>query len=198
MKVFYSRVSTENQNSERQEQNLEGFNYLLTDKCSGLIPLWERPKGKQLHKLITDGKVTHLEIHSIDRLGRSTLDVLNVWNQLTEMKVTVVCRNPNIRNYTTTGELDYFSELLVSILSTLSSFEKSLIRERQMEGIRIRQAKGLYTGRAINTKESDEKFLAKPKIKKIIQYLNDGYTQNEIVKILKCSFSTIGKVKSKM
>jgi DNA invertase Pin-like site-specific DNA recombinase len=64
-----------------------------------------------------------------------------------------------------------------------------------MEGIRIAKAKGIYTGRAINTKETPEKFLSKPKNKKIYEYLSSGYTQLEITKIMNCSYSTVNKVK---
>ncbi len=117
MKVFYSRVSSIDQNEERQIQNIDGFDYVLTDKCSGLIPLWERPQGSQIRKLIDNNQLTHLEIHSIDRLGRSTLDVLHVWKELTDMGITVVCRNPSLRNLQDDGKVDMFSELMISILS---------------------------------------------------------------------------------
>ena len=88
MKVFYSRVSTIEQNSERQLKNLDGFDYVLTDKCSGLIPLFERPQGSQLRNLIDIGKLTHLEIHSIDRLGRNLISTVEVWNELTQKNGT--------------------------------------------------------------------------------------------------------------
>lgn len=55
MKVFYSRVSSTDgsQNPERRQlQNLEGFDYVFIDRCSGSIPLYERPKGSQIKKLI--------------------------------------------------------------------------------------------------------------------------------------------------
>ena len=54
MKVFYSRVSTEDQKIDRQMKNLEGFDYVLSDYCSGSIPIWERPKGSEIKKLIID------------------------------------------------------------------------------------------------------------------------------------------------
>jgi DNA invertase Pin-like site-specific DNA recombinase len=194
MKVHYSRVSTLEQNEERQLKNTDGCDYVLVDKCSGLIPLWERPQGSQIKKLIDNGKLKHLSIHSIDRLGRSTLDVLNVWKELTEKGIIIECRNPSLRNLNDSGKPDMFSELMISILSTMSSFEKSLIYERQMEGIRIRKEKGLYQGRQIGTTESKEKFLEKPKNQKILKYLNSGYTYDEIRSIMKCSPSTISKV----
>jgi DNA invertase Pin-like site-specific DNA recombinase len=196
MKVFYSRTSTPEQNEARQLENTDSFDYVLIDKCSGSIPLWERPQGSQIKKLIVSGKLKHLEIHSIDRLGRNTLDVLHVWEHLTKEGVTVVCRNPNMRNLDDEGKPDKFSQLLISLLSLMSSFERDMIRQRQLEGIRLRKAKNLYAGRQIGTKESPEKFLSKPKSKKIKEYLDKGtYTYEEIRKILNCSPSTIQKVK---
>ncbi len=195
MKVLYIRASTLSQNTGRQSQNTEEFDYILEDKCSGLIPLWERPKGKQLKKLIDSGALKELTIHSIDRLGRSHMDILSVWQELTEKGIVIICRNPQIRNFNENGQPDIFSEFMISLLASLSFFEKGILKERQMEGIRIAKAKGIYTGRAINTKETPEKFLSKPKNKKIYEYLSSGYTQLEITKIMNCSFSTVNKVK---
>jgi DNA invertase Pin-like site-specific DNA recombinase len=194
MKILYTRVSSVSQNEERQTQKTEGFDYVFVDKCSGLIPLWERPKGAQLKKMIDSNQLQHLTIHSIDRLGRSTIDVLNTWKELTDLGIVIECRNPNLRNLNDQGKPDMFSELMISILSTMSSFEKQMIKERQLEGIKIAKTKGIYVGRNIGTKESNQKFLSKPKNKKIAEYLSSGYTQSEISKILKCSFSTIAKV----
>jgi DNA invertase Pin-like site-specific DNA recombinase len=197
MKVFYSRVSTDDgtQNPERQLQQLGGFDYVFTDRCSGTIPLYERPKGGQVKKLLDDNKLTHLEIHSIDRLGRSTLDVLGVWEDLTKRGITIICRNPNLRNIDEQGKVDKFSELMMSILSTMSTFERNLIRERQMEGIKLRKEKKLYPGRQVGTKDTPQRLLNKDKSKQIIKYLDKGYTVREIAKIIPCSKTTVVKVR---
>jgi len=196
MKVFYSRCSTIEQNDERQLQDLKGFDFVFSDKCSGAIPIWERPKGSQIKKLIDEGKLTQLELHSIDRLGRSTLDCLSVWSELTAKGIAIICRNPSIRNIDSDGKVDKFSELMMSILSTMASFEKSLIRERQLEGIKIRKEKGLYSGRRVNTSDTPERYLRKEKTKRIIAYLDRGtYSYNEIAKIVGCSPTTITKTK---
>jgi DNA invertase Pin-like site-specific DNA recombinase len=195
MKVLYSRVSSTSQHEDRQVQDTVGFDYVFTDKCSGLIPLWERPKGSQIKKMIDNGQLKQITIHSIDRLGRSTIDVLQVWKELTEQGITIECRNPNLRNLDDTGRPDIFSELMISILSTMSKFEKEMISERQKEGILVARLKGKYKGRSIQSKETVDKFLSKPRIKKVIEYLNSGYSQQEITKIMGCSYSTVQKVK---
>lgn len=197
MKVFYSRVSSSDgsQNPDRQLQRVEGFDYVFTDTCSGSIPLWERPKGKQIKTLLDSNKLTHLEVHSIDRLGRDTISVLNVWKELTELGIRLVCRNPNFQNLNEDGKTDMFSELMISILSTMSDFERKMIKERQMEGIRIRKEKGLYTGRKVGTVISPEKFLQRKKSQMIIRDLENGYSTKEIIYRCRCSYGTISKVK---
>lgn len=196
MKVFYSRVSATDgsQKPDRQLVNTSEF-YHLTDFCSGSIPLIERPQGKNIQNLIDLGKLTHLEVHSLDRLGRNTIDVLSMFRLLTEKKIRLVCRTPYIENFAEDGSINGFSELLLGILSSLASYERNLIRERQREGIEIRKAKGLYSGRRVNTQESRETFLNKKKSKQILEYLSIGYSQYEIKQILNCSYSTISKVK---
>jgi len=194
-KVFYSRTSTADQNDIRQLQNLSGFDYVLSDKISGLVPLFERPKGKQIKNLIESNQLGELHVHSIDRLGRSLVDVMQVWSDLTQKGITIVCRNPSLRNLTEDGKIDKFSQLMMGILSTMSDFERTLIKERQMEGIRLFKERQGYTGRKIGTTISSEVFLKKPRSLKILDYLQKGYTIREIGSILKVSPSTIVKVK---
>lgn len=197
MKVFYSRVSASDgsQKPDRQLVNTKEFDLVLTDYCSGSIDLLSRPNGSQLKRLIEEGKLTHLEVHSIDRLGRSTLNVLAMYRLLTDKNIRVVSRNPSIENFDDQGKVNPISELLLNIIAALSSYERNLILERQAEGIAIRKMKGLYTGRRVNTQETPETFLNKKKSKQILEYLSLGYSQYEIKQILGCSYSTISKVK---
>ena len=196
MKILYTRVSTQDQNPDRQLKDTKGFDHVLIDKCSGLIDLFDRPKGSQIKKLIDQGKLTHLEIHSIDRIHRTTIGAIQLWKYFTDKNITLVCRNPNIRNFDVDGNPDKFSETLMSLLAVMSQFEKNLIKERQMAGIRIRQAKGLYMGRRINTKDTPEKHLQKERSIKILDYLKKGtYTAREVAAILNTSTATITKTK---
>jgi len=194
-KVFYSRTSTADQNDIRQLQNLSGFDYVLSDKISGMVPIFERPKGRQIKTLIETNQLGELHVHSIDRLGRNLVDVMQVWSALTQKGITIVCRNPSLRNLTEDGKIDKFSQLMMGILSTMSDFERTLIKERQMEGIRLYKERQGYTGRKIGTTVSSEVFLKKPRSLKILEYLQKGYTIREIGFILKVSPSTIVKVK---
>lgn len=199
MKVFYSRISSEGQSHLRQLKDTEkGFDYVLSDTITGVVSLWDRPRGKQIKKLIDEGKLKELHIHSIDRLGRNTLMVLSVWKELTELGVRVVCRNPNIQNIDENGKTDPFSQLLLELLSSMSSFEKSMIDSRRIEGIERTKKfyPERYSGRKIGTTETIDNFLSKPKSQMIIKDLENGYTHKEISSRCRCSFSTIDKVKT--
>lgn len=193
MRVLYSRVSTTEQNDSRQLEGIEDFDLVLRDRCSGIIPLWERPKGSKIKSLVDANSIKELHIHSIDRLGRDTVSVLQTWRELTEKGIRLICKNPNFQNLTEEGEIDIFSELMISILSTMSDFEKKLIKERQKEGIEKAKIEGRYTGRKNGTTESIDKFLEKPKTKAIIKDLRNGYPTTEIKDMRSCSYATINK-----
>lgn len=198
LKIFYSRVSSEGQSHLRQLKDTEkGFDYILCDTISGISDFWSRPQGGQIRKLIDEGKLKELHIHNIDRLGRNTLMVLSVWKELTELGVRVICRNPNIQNMDEQGNTDPFSNLLLEILVSMSSFEKSMIDMRRTEG--IERTKKLepwkYSGRKIGSVVKPQDFLKKDKPQKVMKDLDNGYTIREIMEMRKCSPSFIQKVK---
>jgi len=197
MKVFYTRVSTQEQKDERQKVNTKDFDYVLSDKISGMVDLWDRPRGKQIKELIDQGKLKELHIHNIDRLGRNTLMVLSVWKELTELGVRIICRNPNIQNMDENGNTDPFSNLLLEILVSMSSFEKSLLDMRRKEGIeRVKKLEPWkYSGRKIGSVVKPEDFLKRDKSVKIMKDLDNGYTIREIMEMRKCSPGLVTKVK---
>lgn len=199
MKVFYSRISTDDgQTHKRQLQDLKGFDYVFCDVISGSVPLFERGKGKEIKKLMDRGELTHLEVHSIDRLGRNTIDVLSNWKLFTDNNVTVVCRNPNIRNFDDNGNPDKFSELLLSILTVMYQFERDTIRQRQKEGITLKRMTNpeVYIGRRVGTSYTPEQFLKRKKSLDILKLLNKGgLTYKQISILTGVSQTTISKVK---
>ena len=91
-----------------------------------------------------------------------------------------------------------FSKLLLSILGSVGAYEKSLIKRRQKEGIRITQKlfPEKYSGRKQNTKESNLKFLSKHS--KSVEYLNKGMKGVEVSKLCNVSLNTITKIKRRM
>jgi len=86
--------------------------------------------------------------------------------------------------------------MIISILSIISNFEQNTILQRQKEGIALAKVIGKYRGRKVGPEETKKKFIVKPRNQKILIYLEREYPYSEISKIVRCSFSTINKVRT--
>ncbi len=112
----------------------------------------------------------------------------------------MICQKPTIQNLDEKGQQDISSKLLLEILVSMSSFEISMMKARQKEG--IAKAKALspwkYMGRGIGSVETTEKFLSKEKNQKIKSLLNKGKSFRDIAHRLSTSHATIHKVKKRL
>lgn len=138
-KVGYVRVSSFDQNPERQLENIE-LDKIYTDKASGKDV--NRPQLIELIDYVRDGDT--VVVHSMDRLARNLDDLRKLVCQLTRKQVKVQFIKENI---IFRGDDSAMSTLLLSIMGAFAEFERSLIRERQMEGIALAKKKGAYKGR---------------------------------------------------
>lgn len=85
--------------------------------------------------------------------------------------------------------------MMISILGVVGEMERTQIKERQLDGIKIAKAKGVYKGRAEGSKEGNIKFFSKEKNKKALDFLKKGYKAVEISKIPGLHINTITKIK---
>jgi len=76
MKVLYCRVSTLDQETDRQRVSEKDFKLVIEDKCSGAIPIFEGPGGLEIKKLVDESILTSLSVWQIDRLGRDLRDII--------------------------------------------------------------------------------------------------------------------------
>ena len=195
MKVYYTRVSTIKQNNARQMENIPKGMEIYKDEISGSTEFGTRKDGKRLLADIEAGKVTEVQVHSIDRLGRNTLDILQTIQNLTAKGVNVVSTKEGLQTIID-GKENPLAKLMVGILSTLAEFELARIKERQAEGIAAAKSKGTYkgNGRTIGTIETPEEFLNKASTKKILKYIKQGYSLRTVAKLSECSLGTVQKV----
>ena len=193
MKVYYLRVSTLEQNTDRQKIDIPIDAKVYEDKCSGSIPFAERNNGAIIMKLCENGEIDTLNVHSIDRLGRSTLDILNTIQKLTSLGVNVVSTKEGISTIID-GKENPIAKMIISVLATLSEFEKTRIKERQTEGIASAKLKGAYNSHGGKVAESTEKFLSKAKSKLIAKYLNEGNSVRRSALLSRSSLATAFKV----
>ena len=193
MKALYARVSTSDQNTSRQ---IEVGIQVYEDKCSGTIPFKERPLGKSLWNDICTKKVTEVIVHSIDRLGRNSLDILNTINDITAHGCNLVARKEGFSYLDENGKVNIYAKVLVGVLSTLSEMEYSIRKESQREGIVLAKERNAYksNGRKIGSGESDAVFLAKKTSVAVVKYLKAGNSLRSSGKLAGVSLGTVQKV----
>jgi DNA invertase Pin-like site-specific DNA recombinase len=138
-KIGYVRVSGLDQKTDRQLDG-EDLDKVFTDKASGKDT--HRPQLQAALDYIREGD--ELVVHSMDRLARNLDDLRRMVQDLTKKGVHVRFVKENL---TFTGEDSPMSNLLLSLLGAVAEFERSMIRERQREGIALAKKAGVYKGR---------------------------------------------------
>lgn len=192
MKARYIRVSTGNQNTERQLEKNHPNEKLYIDIVSGAVPFKEREQGNRLIQDIETDSIKYISVHSIDRLGRNLFDILATLELLNEKKVTLKVDNLGIESLVNNKPNSAF-KLIISVMANIAEMERETMLERQKEGIKIAIAKGVYKGRIKGSKESDEQVLAK--YKEVVKYLKRSQSLRDIAKLCNVSLGTVQKVK---
>ena len=139
MKIGYIRVSTQEQNTIRQEVMMEqlGVEELYIDKASGKNT--DRPELKKMMAYVRRGDTVIVE--SISRFARNTRDLLNLMEQLSAKGVEFVSKKEAIDTTTPTGKF------MLTVFGAVAELEREYILQRQREGIEIAKQQGKYQGR---------------------------------------------------
>ena len=137
--VAYVRVSSVDQNRERQRAALQGhqIDRWFEESLSGKN--MERPQLQELLQYIREGDTVY--VSEFSRLGRSTADLLEIVKRIEGKGATLISLKENFDTHSAAGKLQ------MTMLAAISEFERSMILERQAEGIAIAKKKGKYTGR---------------------------------------------------
>jgi DNA invertase Pin-like site-specific DNA recombinase len=139
VKIGYIRVSTQAQNTMRQEVLMRelGVDEVYIDRLSGKNT--DRPELKKMMDYVRKGDTVIVE--SISRFARNTRDLLVLIEKLTEKGVEFVSRKEAIDTTTPTGKF------MLTVFGAVAELEREYILQRQREGIAIAKAQGKYTGR---------------------------------------------------
>ncbi|WP_408640728.1 recombinase family protein [Salipaludibacillus keqinensis] len=142
MKYGYARVSSMGQNLDRQRSSLkeEGCELICEEKMSGATT--DRPVLHDLLDKVSEGDI--VVVHSLDRISRSTIDLLQLVDRLRGKGVAL--RSIKDSWFDMTDE-NPFSAFLLTVMSGLSEYERKMIRMRQQEGIKQAKFKGKFKGR---------------------------------------------------
>ena len=180
MKVGYVRVSTVEQNEDRQIEGLKkyGIEKWFIEKVSGKDT--NRPQLQQMLDFVREGDTIY--IHDFSRLARSTKDLLNIVDTLTEKKVHLVSNKEAVDSSTPSGKL------MLTMIGAIAEFERANLLERQKEGIEIAKKKGVYMGRQAITID-DEVFE-----KAFARYMRREITKSALAQELGVSRPTLDKL----
>ena len=139
MKVGYIRVSTQEQNTIRQEVLMQelGAEQIFIDRMSGKN--MDRPELKRLLTFVRAGDCVIVE--SISRFARNTRDLLELIDQLQKKEVSFVSKKEAIDTTTPTGKF------MLTVFGAVAELEREYILQRQREGIAIAKSNGVYKGR---------------------------------------------------
>ena len=195
MKARYNRISTANQNLERQIAKQNPDEVLYNDVVSGSIAFAERLRGKELIADIEAGKINYVVVSSIDRLGRNLFDIVNTLEFFNTNGVTLRVDNLGLESMVL-GKINPTFNLIISVMANVAQMERETLLERQREGIAIAKAKGVYNGRAKGSIESDSEVLAK--YKDVVKFLKMGKSLRDTVSRCNVSLGTVQKVKQVM
>ena len=138
-RIGYIRVSTFDQNPERQLENIP-TDKVFIDKASGKDI--QRPQLDALLSFVREDDT--VVVHSMDRLARNLDDLRHLVQNLTKRGVRMEFVKEGL---TFTGEDSPMANLMLSVMGAFAEFERALIRERQREGIALAKQRGAYRGR---------------------------------------------------
>ena len=149
----YIRVSTLQQNNERQLQGIIcDREYVETASAKNA----DRPELQNLlNNLRKDDQVN---VHELSRLARNTQDLLTIVDQIITAGASIKFHKENL-TFDGSKKDDAFQKLMLTMLGAISTFERDLMLERQREGIAIAKAKGKYRGRKSNFSDDDIKMI---------------------------------------
>jgi len=170
--VGYARVSSVGQSLEAQKEALKHCEKLFVEKASAKNR--DRPVLEQALEYVREGDT--LICTRLDRIARSTGDLLSIVDQLEAKGVRFKLLQMDLDTSTATGKL------ILTTLGAIATFERELMLERQAEGIARAKAEGKYKGRRPTAMEK------KPDV---LRLQGEGFNPTQISKKLGVSRSSV-------
>ena len=174
-RIGYVRVSTLEQNTERQLEGIEVAK-TFTEKASGKDT--KRPQLEALMGFVRDGDT--VVVHSMDRLARNLDDLRRIVQTLTGRGVHIEFVKEHL---CFTGEDSPLASLMLSVMGAFAEFERALIHERQREGIALAKQRGAYRGR--------KKSLSEAALRELQQRLAAGVSKAQVAREFGISRETL-------
>ncbi|MDO4200537.1 MAG: recombinase family protein [Bacteroidales bacterium] len=199
---IFARVSTNIQDYERQVNELtalamrNGWSVEATfcEKVSGARKNSERKELSHMVEYVKAHNINKVAVTELSRLGRDTLQVLEVIELFNRLGISLYIQNYNIETLTEDGMVNPMSQFLITILAEVARMERKTIRERVKSGYKNFRANGGKVGRKEGYKKSDE--IMREQYAEVIRLLRKGISLRNISKITGTSVNTIRKCQS--
>lgn len=197
--VIFARVSTNGQDYERQVNELTALcqrnNWMVAatfcEKVSGAKKNTERKELSRMIEYLHINNINMVIVTELSRLGRDTLQVLEVIEQFNKMGISLYIQNYHIETLTENGLVNPMSQFLITILAEVARMERKTIRERVESGYKNYRANGGKVGRKEGYRKSEidmkEQYIEE------IKLLKKGISLRNISKITGTSINTIRK-----
>ena len=197
MIVGYARVSSIDQNLERQLENLKIFvvEKIYTEKQSGKS-VENRPVFQEALNFVRMGD--RFVVESIDRLGRNYDEVINTVNYLKDKEVQLMITSLPMMNEVIGNPLldKFMKDLIIQILAMVSEQERNESKRRQEQGIKVAKEKGVYKGRPLlyspNAKDPQKRII----YHRVVEMLEEGQAISKIAKEVNITRQTIYRIKT--
>lgn len=197
--VIFARVSTNTQDYERQVTELTSLSKqrkwdvveVFNEKISGAKKNSERSELLRMIDFIKENQISMVIVTELSRLGRDTLQVLEVIETLNNLGISLYIQNYNIETLKEDGSVNPMSQFLITILAEIARMERKTIRERIESGYNNYRIKGGKVGRKEGYRKSELDM--KNQYKEEIKLLRKGISLRNISKITGTSINTIRK-----
>lgn len=199
---IFARVSTSIQEHDRQVNELtalaqrNGWNVeaVFCEKVSGAKKNAERKELSRMVDYVQAHHINKVAVTELSRLGRDTLQVLEVIEQFNRLGISLYIQNYNIETLTADGEVNPMSQFLITILAEVARMERKTIRERVESGYKNYRANGGKVGRKEGYRKSEADM--REQYAEEIRLLRKGISLRNISKITGTSVNTIRKCQS--
>ena len=184
MNIGYKRVSTIDQTTNRQLVGIE-LERVYEDKISGATK--DRPELNRCLDALRDGDTLH--VHAVDRLSRSMRDLLDIVDTVLNAKANLIIYTPRLE-FKSEYE-DYMQTFQLKLFGIIGELERSMSRQRQLEGIAIAKQKGTKSGKPFGKPKLDM-----TRRNEAIGYSKQGLNISQIAKEMKLSRPSIYRLLS--
>ena len=201
--VIFARVSTSLQEYDRQvneltalaESNGWSVEAVFAEKISGAKSNKERTELLNMISYVERNYIDKVLVTELSRLGRDTLQVLEVIEMLNKKEISLYIQNYAIETLTQEGKVNAMSQLLITILAEVARMERRTIRERVESGYNNFRANGGKVGRKAGYMKSNETM--KKEYAEELRLLKKGYSLRNVAKLTHTSVNTLRKLHDK-